>query len=115
MTRFPVTDNLVTVTLLPGPEGVTVRARMSAPNKGSIEPRQMGNNVLCTCQVAPEPDWGPGDKAYTDDYLAMRYRKAFRCKQHPYGYQGYDNYGMHYPYYPGYATGVPPQQPAYHM
>ena len=46
--------------------------------------------------------------------MAMRYRKAFACKQHPYGYQGYDNYGMHYPYYPGYASGAP-QQPAYHM
>jgi len=64
--------------------------------------------------VSPEADWGPGDKAYTDDYMAMRYRKAFACKQHPYGYQGYDNYGMHYPYYPGYASGAP-QQPAYHM
>jgi hypothetical protein len=36
-------------------------------------------------QFSPEADWGPGDRAYQDDYTALQYRKAFRCKQHPYG------------------------------
>ncbi len=70
-------------------------------------------------QFSPEPDWGPGDRKFRDDYLALQYQKAFRCKQHPYGYPanaaahgGYDNYGYGYGYY-GYATAHPAG--SYHM
>lgn len=58
----------------------------------------------------PDPSWGPGDRDELENWSAYQYAKQFKCKQHPYGQQGYDNYGMQYqqPYY-GYG------QQAYHM
>jgi len=48
--------------------------------------------------VQPTQEWGPGDKLAKQDWISYQYKKATRCKQHPYGY---DNYAMNYsmPYY----------------
>ena len=67
--------------------------------------------------IKPTADWGPGDRAYLDDWYAFLYRQAYQCKQHPHGggpgaIYGYDNYGMQYPPPPGYA-GYPQQ--TFHM
>ena len=50
--------------------------------------------------VQPTQEWGPGDKIAKQEWISYQYKKAIRCKQHPYGYeQNYamPNYSM--PYY----------------
>merc|ERR1711935_847647 len=37
----------------------------------------------------PTQEWGPGDKIAKQDWISYQYKKATRCKQHPYGYENY--------------------------
>ncbi len=69
----------------------------------------------------PESDWGPGDRDEREDYEQHLLSKR-RCKQHPYGPPGaqqypygyYDNYAMQQQYYGGYYPSYPGGG-SYHM
>lgn len=56
--------------------------------------------------VQPTQEWGPGEKIAKQEWISYQYKKAIRCKQHPYGYE--QNYAM-----PNYS--MPYYNNAFHM